>query len=110
MKHDLCYFVVLPMALFSKGPQAFIVASQVSLAATAATAMAVAGREKRLRRSQLVALILVHVVWAVITGFETVVMGVPRGDPIRLDLVLLAPVVWLLVLTQAVVLVRWMRS
>jgi hypothetical protein len=49
-------------------------------------------------------LIGVHLGWAVIACYEFLLIGPITGNAIRVDLVLLLPVVWLLILTQVVVL------
>jgi hypothetical protein len=106
---DLCYFLMLPMYLLAD-PRSFAVATLLSIAASVVAFWLISRRGLRLGSGGLVVLIGAPIGWTVMACWELVwVFSEVTGDAIRVDLVMLSPLVWLLTLAQAVVLLRLRR-
>lgn len=98
-----------PMTLLTD-PRSFVLAALVSSVASFVAYRAARSRSARRLSWTNAVLLGAPALWLVAAGLEILfVLPGLTGDSIRADLVLLSPVVWLLVIAQAVAVVRCLR-
>ena len=107
--NSLFVFYMLPLYPLGN-PRTFAVATLLSLVASAVAFWSITRRWIRFGWGGLVVLIVAPIGCAVMACWEIVSIGPElKGDTIRQDLAVLSPLIWFLILAQAIVLVRAYR-